>query len=61
VSNWDDMGLVWKHGLNLIGVNDCRGRSCLLTEPVMNPHKNREKMAEIIFENFEFGRMFIGV
>ena len=54
------MGLIWQHGLEKIETSS-KGRSVLLTEPVMNPHINREKMAEIIFEKFEFGRMFIGV
>jgi len=29
----------------------------MMTEAVMNPTKNREKMAEILFESFGFGRM----
>ena len=55
------MSLVWKHGLEKMDIKDCKGRSVLLTEPVMNPHVNREKMAELIFEKFGFERMFVGV
>eukprot|EP01016_Furgasonia_blochmanni_P048982 TRINITY_DN7380_c0_g1_i12.p1 TRINITY_DN7380_c0_g1~~TRINITY_DN7380_c0_g1_i12.p1 ORF type:complete len:341 (+),score=61.51 TRINITY_DN7380_c0_g1_i12:386-1408(+) len=33
----------------------------ILTEAAMNPIKNREKLAEIIFEHFGYGKMQIGV
>ena len=32
-----------------------------MTEAVLNPIKNREKMAEIIFEQFGFNRLQIGI
>lgn len=35
--------------------------SILLTEPVFNPESNRVKMAEILFENYGFSRMQIGI
>lgn len=33
----------------------------LMTEPVFNPQINREKMAEILFEKYGFGKMQIGI
>ncbi|KAI4387689.1 hypothetical protein MLD38_000102 [Melastoma candidum] len=44
VQNWDDMGHVWDHAFfNELKVNppDCK---ILLTDPPLNPSKNREKM-----------------
>lgn len=32
-----------------------------MTEPVLNPDANRKKMAEILFEKFEFGRIQVGI
>jgi actin-related protein 2 len=32
-----------------------------MTEPILNPSKNREKMAEMLFEKFEFESMQVGV
>ena len=31
----------------------------MVTEPVLNPIGNRDKIAEILFEKFEFGRAVI--
>ena len=33
----------------------------LMTEAALNPHKNREKMCEILFEKFEFDKVQIGI
>jgi actin-related protein len=38
-----------------------KGRSLLMTEAVMNPVINRVKMAELLFEKFEVGRLQFGV
>lgn len=32
-----------------------------MTEPVYNPQSNREKMAEILFEKYQFQNMQIGI
>jgi actin-related protein 3 len=36
-------------------------RPCNLTEPPLNPIKNREKLAEVMFETFGVPSMYIGV
>ena len=48
VRNWDDMMHVWDHtfGETIMNVNPSETK-LLLTEPPMNPTKNREKMVEV--------------
>lgn len=61
IQNWDDMELLWQHTFD-----DCLGvkpdeHKILLTEPPLNPKKNREKMLEIMFEKFAFQGAHVGV
>ncbi|XP_072172078.1 actin-related protein 2 [Diadema setosum] len=62
VRNWDDMKHVWDYtfGEQRLNINP---RECklLLTEPPMNPNKNREKMVEVMFENYQFSGLFIAI
>lgn len=48
VRNWDDMMSLWDYtfGKDKLDVNP-RDSKILLTEPPMNPTKNREKMMEV--------------
>ena len=49
VRNWDDMKHVWDYTFGESKLNiDPSGCKILLTEPPMNPVKNREKMVEMI-------------
>lgn len=58
--NWEDMCHVWDYtfGPEKMNVNpqECK---ILLTEPPMNPTKNREKMIEV--RNITFSRIVIAV
>lgn len=61
IQNWDDMELLWQHTFQ-----DCLGiqpeeHRILLTEPPLNPKKNREKMVERMFERFGFRGLYVGV
>lgn len=49
VRNWEDMCHVWDYtfGPNKMNI-DARNCKVLLTDPPMNPLKNREKMIEVI-------------
>ena len=52
VRNWDDMLHVWDYTFQeklKIQPRDCK---ILLTEPPLNPLKNREKMIETMFEKY---------
>ena len=53
IKSWNDMELLWDYTFKeKLGVDDFSGKSVLLTEPPMNPHANRKKMGEIMFEKF---------
>lgn len=61
VRNWEDMCHVWDYTFNeklQIDPTDCK---ILLTEPPMNPKKNREKMVEVMFEKYGFRGVYIAI
>ncbi|XP_002731308.2 actin-related protein 2-B [Saccoglossus kowalevskii] len=62
VRNWDDMAHIWDYtfGQSKLNVNT---RECkvLLTEPPMNPTKNRERMIEMMFEKYQVAGCYIAV
>ncbi|XP_012277551.1 actin-related protein 2 isoform X1 [Orussus abietinus] len=62
VRNWQDMCHVWDYtfGKEKMNINP---RECkiLLTEPPMNPTKNREKMIQVMFEKYGFAGTYIAV
>lgn len=62
VRNWDDMTLVYDYvfGPNKLNV-DTRHAKILLTEPPMNPLKNREKMVELMFEKYGFNAVHVAI
>ena len=61
VRNWDDMLHVWDYTFNEKMKIDPSGCKVLLTEPPMNPKRNREKMIETMFEKYGFEGVYIAV
>jgi len=61
VRNWDDMRHVWNHTFFDKLKIDPKHSKILLTEPPMNPKKNREKMIQEMFEQYGFNAVYIAV
>ncbi|XP_065182952.1 actin-related protein 2-B [Sycon ciliatum] len=61
VRNWDDMCHVWDYTFNEKLQIDPKTSKVLLTEPPMNPMKNRQKMIEMMFEKYEFHSCYIAI
>jgi len=51
IENWDVMKMLWDFAFKLLKVtpSECK---VLLTEPLFTPDKTREKVAEVMFEEF---------
>jgi len=60
VRNWDDMKLVWEHTWEKLGVDPTTAK-VLLTEPPMNPSKNRERLITEMFETYGFQGVYVAV
>jgi len=58
VDDWNDMELIWRHVYSEMKVV-AEEHPVLLTEAPLNPRKNREKAAEIFFENFGTPALFV--
>ncbi|PAV19736.1 Actin actin [Pyrrhoderma noxium] len=61
VRNWDDMRHLWAYTFNEKLHIDPSGRKVLLTEPPMNPKTNRQKMVEVMFEEYGFGGVYVAI
>ncbi|KAK3580759.1 hypothetical protein CHS0354_023044 [Potamilus streckersoni] len=62
VRNWDDMLLLYDYTFGAGKMNiDPKNSKILLTEPPMNPMKNREKMVEVMFEKYGFYGVYIAI
>jgi len=61
VKNWEDMHYIWSHTFNDILKIDPKECRILLTDPPLNPTKNREQMFQTMFETWGFAGAFIQV
>jgi actin-related protein 2 len=61
VKKWDDMEHLWDYTFYEKMKVDTTGRKILLTEPPMNPLKNREQMCEVMFERYQFGGVYVAI
>jgi actin-related protein 2 len=60
IRNWEDMELLWQHTFQTLGIHPSQHK-ILLTEPALNPRKNREMMAQVMFEKFGFEGLYVAV
>ena len=61
IKRWDDMEHLWDFTFAEKMRIDPTGRKILLTEPPMNPLRNREKMCEVMFERYQFGGVYVAI
>lgn len=61
VRNWDDMKLLWDYTFREKLRVDPAGRKVLLTEPPMNPKQNRQRMCQVMFEEYGFGGVYVAI
>lgn len=61
IRNWEDMEHLWDYAFYERLQEDTRGKKVLLTEPPMNPLKNREKMCDMMFEKYQFGGVYVAI
>ncbi|XBW34542.1 hypothetical protein QEN19_000100 [Hanseniaspora menglaensis] len=62
IKNWSDMELLWDYAFfEKMQLPTTQGEKILLTEPPMNPLKNRETMCEVMFEKYEFGGVYVAI
>ncbi|KAF9233851.1 actin actin-like protein [Melanogaster broomeanus] len=61
VRNWEDMKYLWDYTFNEKLKVDPSGRKVLLTEPPMNPKANRQRMVEVMFEEYGFQGVYVAI
>ncbi|ODV91485.1 hypothetical protein CANCADRAFT_71682 [Tortispora caseinolytica NRRL Y-17796] len=61
IRNWEDMGHLWNYAFYDKMKIDPRGQKVVLTEPPMNPLSNREKMCEVMFEQYGFHGVYVAI
>ncbi|RCI13018.1 hypothetical protein L249_1095 [Ophiocordyceps polyrhachis-furcata BCC 54312] len=61
VKKWDDMQHLWDYTFFEKLKVDTNGQKILLTEPPMNPLKNREQMCEVMFDRYGFGGVYVAI
>mmetsp|Transcript_2379 Transcript_2379/g.3431 ORF Transcript_2379/g.3431 Transcript_2379/m.3431 type:complete len:393 (-) Transcript_2379:72-1250(-) len=61
IKNWDDMEELWKYTFFEKMCIDPSNTKILLTEPPLNPLKNRQKMCERMFEGFGFNAVNVSI
>ncbi|CAG2257933.1 Actin, cytoplasmic type 5,Actin, cytoplasmic A3,Actin, muscle-type,Actin-75,Actin-like protein 53D,Putative actin-24,Actin, non-muscle 6.2,Actin-71,Actin-4,Actin, nonmuscle,Actin, alpha skeletal muscle 2,Actin, cytoskeletal 2A,Actin B,Actin-11,Actin-15A,Actin, cytoplasmic type 8,Actin, cytoplasmic 2,Actin, cytoplasmic 1,Actin, alpha skeletal muscle B,Actin-85C,Actin, spherule isoform,Actin-57B,Actin, acrosomal process isoform,Actin, muscle-type A2,Actin-5,Actin-100,Actin-93,Actin,Centractin,Actin-18,POTE a len=59
LSDWNDIEKIWHYAFHDELDIATKEHSILLTEPQVNPKALREKMAQMIFEDFDFPTMYI--
>jgi actin-related protein 2 len=61
IRNWEDMRHLWNYTFDEKLQIDPRDSKILLTEAPMNPRANREKMVEVMFEEYGFQGVYVAI
>ncbi|OMH80422.1 Actin-related protein 2-A [Zancudomyces culisetae] len=61
IKNWEDMRHVWNYTFYEKLKIDPRETKILLTEAPLNPRSNREKMVEVMFEEYGFESVYVAI
>ncbi|KAK7685752.1 Arp2/3 complex subunit, actin nucleation center [Cerrena zonata] len=61
IRNWDDMKLLWNYTFDEKLQVNTQGRKVLLTEPPMNPKANRQRMCQVMIEEYGFGGVYVAI
>jgi len=61
VRNWEDMRHLWDYTFDQKLKVDTKGMKVLLTEPPMNPRTNRQRMCEVMFDEYGFGGVYVAI
>jgi actin-related protein 2 len=62
VKNWDEMQNIWDYtfGETKLNINP-KNCKIILTEPPMNPSRNREKLIQVMFEKYNFAGIHVAI
>jgi len=61
VKEWNDIEHIWDYTFNEKLKVDTRQCKILLTEPPLNPHKNRQLMLQKMFEKYQFQGVYVAI
>jgi actin-related protein 2 len=61
IKEWEDMKHLWDYTFNEKLKVDPKDCMILLTEPPMNPKKNREEMVRTMFEDYGFQGVYVSI
>lgn len=61
VNNWDDMEKLWYHTYSQDLKIQSEDHPLLITEAPLNPRSNRNKMCQILFENFNIPCIYVSI